>query len=683
VRNIRTVRLIAMLQLFVTACVAQVFVSLNGLVHDHSGAAIPNAEVTLVMKDASVQRTTRTNTSGEFGFPDIPPGNYEITVSLSGFKETRISGIANVGQAGRIDVELSIQSISEPVTVEAGDLTYEAAWNSWVENSGPPSFNKLETAHTRSDYQAILDLSAFEYYTRSQGIVAKRASSQLLDWLKHQKGPTVRLKVLLVPDPALLPTNKTKVQNFDVSLSKMRQYLHQRSRTIPADPLADLAKNPELDFRFGHTLFEFHTGDKEGLAYIGLSIWASDIPLDEVVIPVCISDKDSTDDCDVTKISYHGDPLNAVPLSKEKDLPAASLHFFDFGSERAIGVLHVSGDQYLTWTVGTLSNSIGTFVDQILLKNFDKEVGASALQSTGYSLYNLLLPPNDPFASKARVQIEALVAKRLSLSGKRTDAPPLVIRMASYDSESSFFVPLGMVAVPVGDKKYFLGDLFRVLSPLPLQEYRPLDSCISRWVMVMPPAVDQSPKELKDARLEFKDWTNACKGPDCIASIPDFQKWIGSPAPENKSTALLLLGHYEDDSFTFDHSQFLAPSEIQKSFKLPSVAIIDACAAAAPGADRFVKYLNQAGFQSIVATTTTVKPIMAGQYFNLLALQLEQHRGEKDYTISKAHFDAVQELEKAAETETFPPYGPKALIYSLLGNGSLRLCTIPRNKSTK
>ena len=680
---IRTLLLSAFLQLSATVCAAQLSTSLNGLVHDSMGAAVSNADVKLLMKETSLQRATRTNESGEFRFPDIPPGPYEITVSRSGFKETKITGLANVGQSSPINVELQIEPPITTVEVAATTPTFEATWNAWLENSGPPSFSQLETVHTRGDYQAILDLSAFEYSTRDEGIVAKRASSQLLDWLKRQKGETVRLKVLMVPDPALLPANKTKVQNLDLSLSKMRRYARKRTRAIPAHPLADLVKNPELDFRFGHTLFEFHTGEKEGLAYIGLSIWANDIPLDEVVVPVCISDTDSTNDCDVTRTWFRGDPLNAVPLSKEKDLPAASLHFFDFGSDRTIGVLHVGGDEYLTWTLGTLSSSLGKFIDEILLKNFDKDVGATALQNTGYSLYNLLLPPNDPFASRARQQIEKVVAGRLNLTGNRANAPPLVIRMASYDPDISFFVPLGIVAVPVSDKKYFLGDLFRLLSPLPYQELRPLDSCISRWVMVLPPAVDQSPKELTDARLEFKDWANACKGPDCIGSISDFESWISSPAPETKSTALLLLGHYEDDSFTFDHTQFLAPSAIQKSFKLPSIAIVDACAAAAPGADKFVKYLNGAGFQAIVATTTTVKPVMAGQYFDLLARQLEKHKGEKEYTVSKAHFDAVQDLEKLAEKETFPPYGPKALIYSLLGNGSLRLCAIPRNKSVK
>jgi hypothetical protein len=44
---------------------------------------------------------------------------------------------------------------------------------------------------------------------------------------------------------------------------------------------------------------------------------------------------------------------------------------------------------------------------------------------------------------------------------------------------------------------------------------------------------------------------------------------------------------------------------------------------------------------------------MADQYFNLLALRLEQHGGHKEYTISKARFDAVQELERHPKQKRF------------------------------
>jgi hypothetical protein len=236
----------------------------------------------------------------------------------------------------------------------------------------------------------------------------------------------------------------------------------------------------------------------------------------------------------------------------------------------------------------------------------------------------------------------------------------------------------------VEGQKHFLGDLFRVLSPLPFQNYQPQEACISRWVMVMAPDEDQTPKELVDARKELSPWGNACRDTDCIESIPEFQRWIGDETPEKQSTALLILGHYEDDSITFDHKVFVSPSAIAKHFQVPSVAIIDACAAVAPGADSFVKYLNAAGFQAVVATTTTVTPVMAGQYFNLLAQQLEKHKGETDYTISKANFDTVHALETAKPDpgSSASPYGAKALIYSLLGNGSLRLCPLPRSAAS-
>lgn len=245
-------------------------------------------------------------------------------------------------------------------------------------------------------------------------------------------------------------------------------------------------------------MFEFHTDSQQGLAYIGLSVWANDTPLDEIVVPVCISDTDSDTDCDRSGASSHGDPLNPIPLASEKDIPAASLHFFDFGAERTIGVLHISGDEYLTWTVANLSSSVGKSITEILLKNFDKELSPDALANTGYALYNLLLPPGDPFAAKARLAIENVAANRIAFTGNKTNAPPLVVRMATYDPEGTFFVPLGMVAIPSNDKKYFLGDLFRVLSPLPSQTCQPLDRCISRWVMVMPPAADQTPDEIQN-----------------------------------------------------------------------------------------------------------------------------------------------------------------------------------------
>ena len=673
--------------LFVTtaSCIAQVSLSVRGTVTDQSGAAVENADVTIIIKDTNFKSLAHTNADGGFSFTGVPPGAYVITISMQGFKQQTVEGIASAGQSAPVNVVLTVGAITSPVTVENGPPTLEATWNSWVEDPSPAqTFNHLKTVHTRSDYELALDLAAFQYAPKDKSVSARPAGSELLKWLKQQKKEkkvSVRLKILVIPDPAMLSATGQRVQNFDIRLAQLEKYLSGGKHDIPKDPFLALRENPGSDFRFGNAQFEFHTGDHEGIAYVGLSLWAGEKPLDEILVPVCISDAGDADSCDSMRSNavYHSDPLNSLPLALEKDMPATSLHFFDFDSKRAIGVFRSKNGEYLTWTIGNLTDSLGEFIEKILLKNFDKELTDAAIQQTGYELYNLLLPPGHPDSDKARDEIQELTAQRISMSGSRAEAPPFMIRIATLEPSQAFFVPLGMVAVPIADKKYFLGDYFRIASPLPFQNYEPTQKCISRWVMLMAADEDQSPKELRDARAELKDWTGACRGGDCIDTIPKFETWVGTRTIEKRSTALLILSHYENESLTFNHREFVSPSAIVKQFRSPSIAVIDACAASAPGADEFVKRLNEAGFEAIVATTTTVMPVMAGQYFNLLAKELEKHKVEAGYTVSKAHFEAVQALEKMQSDPKAPVssrYGAKALIYSLWGNGSLSLCPL-------
>ena len=671
------------LLLFTSAsCIAQLtFSSVSGSVTDSMGAVVGDAEVTLSMKETDYKRTSHTNSSGEFTFKNVPSGPYIVTVTSRGFKQKIVEGVAGIGQLAQLNVVLATGSHDSEVTIE-NPPSLEATWNAWVEDPGKaPSFNRLKTVHMKSDYQLVLDLAAFAYAPNDKSVSARPAGSGLLEWLKHQKNDSVRLKILMVPDPAMLSAGGQRVQDFDINLGQLKKYLKGGKHKIPKEPFLVLQKKPQSDFRFGSQQFEFHTADHEGMAYVGLSLWVSDRPLDEILVPVCISEAGDADSCGSPSGNalYHSDPLNALPLSLEKDTPATSLHFFDFDSNRAIGVFRSRNGDYLTWPIANLTDSLGNFIEKVLLKNFDKEVSDAAFQQTGYELYNLLLPAKDPDAGKARSEIQELIAQRIKMSGSLADAPPFMIRVATFNPTEAFFVPLGMIAVPVDGQKYFLGDYFRVASPLPFQNYQPAQTCISRWVMLMAPHDDQSPKELVEARDQVGAWANACKGTDCIDSIPKFETWVGTNTIETQSTALLILTHYENESLTFDHKEFVSPSAIIKRFQSPSFALIDACAAAAPGADGFVKSLNESGFEAVVATTTTVTPIMAGQYFNLLAKQLEKHKSEADYTISKAHFDAVQELKATTSkpgTAGASPYGAKALIYSLWGNGTLSLCPL-------
>ncbi len=65
--------------------------TVTGLAIDPSGAAVPDATLTLTSEDTGVKREARSNGTGAYSFPDLPPGSYRIGAQAKGFQplETR------------------------------------------------------------------------------------------------------------------------------------------------------------------------------------------------------------------------------------------------------------------------------------------------------------------------------------------------------------------------------------------------------------------------------------------------------------------------------------------------------------------------------------------------------------------------------------------------------------------
>ncbi len=65
--------------------------TVTGLATDPSGAAVPNASITLSSEATGVQRTAATNAAGAYSFPDLPPATYLLKAEAKGFRpiETR------------------------------------------------------------------------------------------------------------------------------------------------------------------------------------------------------------------------------------------------------------------------------------------------------------------------------------------------------------------------------------------------------------------------------------------------------------------------------------------------------------------------------------------------------------------------------------------------------------------
>ncbi len=93
---------------------------LSGVVRDSSGAAVPNANVTVTSQDTGETRTIDSDSLGGFRAEAINPGLYKIHVERSGFNAAEVKDLRVLPSVvTTYDPVLSIGSVGETVTVEA------------------------------------------------------------------------------------------------------------------------------------------------------------------------------------------------------------------------------------------------------------------------------------------------------------------------------------------------------------------------------------------------------------------------------------------------------------------------------------------------------------------------------------------------------------------------------------
>src|SRR5881296_3578781 len=98
--------------------------SVQGLVTDTSGAIVPGATVTLTNVGTGVSRSVTTNESGNYSFPLIQVGNYDLKVEMTGFKTETVKSIrVETAAQVREDVKLQVGQVSETVEVTASAVT--------------------------------------------------------------------------------------------------------------------------------------------------------------------------------------------------------------------------------------------------------------------------------------------------------------------------------------------------------------------------------------------------------------------------------------------------------------------------------------------------------------------------------------------------------------------------------
>ncbi len=115
-----------------------------GTVIDSTGAALPNAKVTVTSAATGLAYRTATGSSGDYNAPSLNPGVYSVEVEAAGFEKTRTTTFTlAVDQKIRMDVTLRPGSVSQELVVTAQAVSLDTDSASLSQEIGARQVNEL------------------------------------------------------------------------------------------------------------------------------------------------------------------------------------------------------------------------------------------------------------------------------------------------------------------------------------------------------------------------------------------------------------------------------------------------------------------------------------------------------------------------------------------------------------
>jgi hypothetical protein len=144
--------------------------SITGTVADSTGAVIPGATVEIRNPVSHLTRSTITDGSGKFAFPNVPLNPYHLTVNLTGFTPYVQDVDVRSAVPLVLQITLQISSTAENVTVqgEAGDLVEnDPTFHTDVDRA---LFDKLPLESTSSQLSSLVTLASPGVAADSNGL---------------------------------------------------------------------------------------------------------------------------------------------------------------------------------------------------------------------------------------------------------------------------------------------------------------------------------------------------------------------------------------------------------------------------------------------------------------------------------------------------------------------------------
>ncbi len=185
------------------AALGAVVGSVRGIVHDPQHRPISDAMVKIQAVDSSWSQSTRSNDNGEFAFPAVPVGVYNVTISAPKFQTVVRNLAVMVNSSPILHFVLPIASVSETTTVTAEAQTAATETATPATMVSRKEINETPGADQTNSLQMITDYVPGSYMTHDMlHIRGGHQVSWLIDGV-----PIPNLNIAVNLGPQINPNN--------------------------------------------------------------------------------------------------------------------------------------------------------------------------------------------------------------------------------------------------------------------------------------------------------------------------------------------------------------------------------------------------------------------------------------------------------------------------------------------
>lgn len=208
--------------------------TITGAVLDASGAAVPNAKITVTNVGTGVAVTIASNEAGYYNVPNLIAGNYKVEVSASGFRRFEQDAVnVNIGAATRIDARLEVGNIQDTITVTGtapllrdekvnlgGTITTQELHSLPTFGRNPTALAKLLPGVVEGPgQQGIPGAGGSGYFSVNANGQRAQLNYQLLDGVDDTEG--VGGGAPIVPEVDALQEYTVNTANYDVEFGQV------------------------------------------------------------------------------------------------------------------------------------------------------------------------------------------------------------------------------------------------------------------------------------------------------------------------------------------------------------------------------------------------------------------------------------------------------------------------------